>query len=151
MNLRKNIFILFTMFILLFGSLEDLYPATELTPDLFGKMSWRCIGPSRGGRVTAVTGVSNQPLVYYFGSTGGGVWKTENAGITWRNISDDFFKKGSVGAIAVAESDSRVIYVGMGESSLRNDISHGDGVYRSLDGGRTWKHRGLRGRNQRNA
>lgn len=145
MKSRKIFFILFFfLFVLLSGNLENFCQCSELTPDMFGKMKWRCIGPTRGGRVTAVTGVSNKPLVYYFGSTGGGVWKTENAGITWKNISDGFFKKGSVGAIAVAESDPRVIYVGMGESSLRNDISHGDGVYRSGDGGKTWKHVGLR-------
>jgi len=109
----------------------------------FENMSWRCIGPYRGGRVTAVTGIPERPLVYYFGATGGGVWKTENAGITWKNISDPYFKTGSVGAIAVAPSNPDVIYVGMGESSLRNDISYGDGVYKSEDSGRTWKHIGL--------
>ncbi len=107
-------------------------------------LQWRNIGPFRGGRVDAVTGVTSQPLVYYFGATGGGVWKTEDAGLTWKNISDGFFKTGSVGAIAVAESDPNVIYVGMGEAAIRGvATSHGDGVYKSTDAGKTWKPLGL--------
>lgn len=106
-------------------------------------MKWRCIGPYRGGRVTAVTGVPNQPMIYYFGATGGGVWKTDDAGLTWTPISDGYFKTGSVGAIAVAASNPDIIYVGMGECSLRNDISYGDGAYKSLDAGKTWNHVGL--------
>jgi photosystem II stability/assembly factor-like uncharacterized protein len=107
-------------------------------------MKWRSIGPYRGGRVTAVAGVPRQPAVYYMGATGGGVWKTENAGITWRPISDGYFKTGSVGAIAVADSDPNIIYVGMGEACLRGNISHGDGVYKSTDAGKTWTNIGLR-------
>ncbi|MGI8469751.1 MAG: VPS10 domain-containing protein, partial [Pyrinomonadaceae bacterium] len=103
----------------------------------------RLIGPFRGGRVGAVEGVPSQPNVYYFGATGGGVWKTTDGGANRENISDGFFKTGSVGAIAVAESDPNVIYVGMGEETLRNNVSHGDGVYKSIDAGRTWKFMGL--------
>ncbi|RMD91716.1 MAG: glycosyl hydrolase, partial [Calditrichaeota bacterium] len=110
---------------------------------LYRAMKWRNIGPFRGGRVTAVAGVPSQPLVHYMGATGGGVWKTEDGGLTWKNISDGWFKTGSVGAIAVAESDPNVIYVGMGERSVRGNFSHGDGVYKSVDGGKTWKHIGL--------
>ncbi len=106
-------------------------------------MKWRCIGPYRGGRVTAVAGVPDQPLLFYLGATGGGVWKTEDGGLSWIPISDGYFKTGSVGAIAVAESDTSVIYVGMGECSIRNGISYGDGVYKSQDSGKTWKHVGL--------
>ena len=105
--------------------------------------SWRNIGPSRGGRSSSSSGVRGDPLTYYFGGTGGGVWKTTNAGTTWRNISDDYFKTGSVGAIAVSESDPNVIYVGMGEPDVRGNFSHGDGVYKSVDAGKTWEHVGL--------
>lgn len=110
----------------------------------FQAMRWRNIGPFRGGRSVAVAGVKQNPRMYYMGSTGGGMWKTEDAGITWRNISDRYFKTGSVGAIAVAESDPNVIYVGMGEHAVRGVMtSAGDGVYKSEDGGQTWKHTGL--------
>jgi photosystem II stability/assembly factor-like uncharacterized protein len=112
-------------------------------PDLYKAMQWRCIGPYRGGRVTAVTGVSSQPLTYYFGATGGGVWKTEDGGLNWRPISDGFFKTGSVGAVAVSESDPNIVYVGMGEAPIRGNVSHGDGMYKSSDAGKTWKHTGL--------
>ncbi len=117
-------------------------------PSLYKAMKWRCIGPFRGGRVTAVAGVSRLPFTYYFGATGGGVWKSEDGGLNWKCISDGFFKTGSVGAIAVAESDPNVVYVGMGESALRGNVSHGDGIYKSTDGGRTWKHIGLKDTSQ---
>jgi photosystem II stability/assembly factor-like uncharacterized protein len=106
-------------------------------------LQWRSIGPYRGGRSTAVTGVSSQPNVFYFGATGGGVWKTTDGGINWAPISDEDFKTGSVGAIGVSESDPNVVYVGMGESPIRGNVSHGDGVYKSTDAGKTWKHIGL--------
>jgi photosystem II stability/assembly factor-like uncharacterized protein len=107
-------------------------------------MRYRPLDFSRGGRVTAVTGVPAQPLVYYFGSTGGGVWKTTDAGVTWRNVSDGSFEAGSIGAITVADSDANVIYVGTGSACPRNNVSAGVGMYRSRDGGRTWTHAGLR-------
>jgi photosystem II stability/assembly factor-like uncharacterized protein len=107
------------------------------------KLEWRCIGPFRGGRVVAVAGHPREPAMFYFGSTGGGVWKTTDAGQYWVNISDGFFKRASVGGIAVAASDPNVIYAGMGEATIRGNVSHGDGVYRSTDAGRTWKHLGL--------
>ncbi len=107
-------------------------------------LQWRNIGPFRGGRSVAVAGVASDPLSYYFGGTGGGVWKTTDAGTTWRNVSDGFFNTGSVGAIAVSESDPNVVYVGMGEHAVRGvATSHGDGVYRSTDAGKTWQHMGL--------
>lgn len=106
-------------------------------------LEWRSIGPYRGGRVVAVAGHPVKKDVFYFGGTGSGVWKTEDSGETWKNISDGFFKTSSVGAIAVSKDDPNVIYVGMGESCLRGNISHGDGVYKSVDGGTSWIHTGL--------
>ena len=121
-------------------------PATDprpYSPALFKALHWRSIGPYRGGRVTAVAGVPGQPHVYYMGATGGGVWKTDDGGITWSPITDGYVQTGSVGAIAVAPSDPSVIYVGMGEADIRSNFSHGDGVYKSIDAGRTWKPAGL--------
>ncbi|HAT44122.1 MAG TPA: glycosyl hydrolase, partial [Ktedonobacter sp.] len=112
-------------------------------PTLLQSLEWRCIGPYRGGRVVAVAGDPTNSQVFYFGSTGGGVWKTTDGGIIWENVSDGYFKRASVGALAVSQSDPNVIYVGMGETTIRSNVSHGDGVYRSTDGGKTWAHLGL--------
>src|SRR4029453_2986794 len=110
----------------------------------FKPVKWRSIGPFRGGRSVARTGVVGDPRTYYMGTTGGGLWKTTDMGISWKNISDGFFKTGSVGAIAVAESDPNVVYVGMGEHAVRGVMTHhGDGAYRSTDAGKTWKTIGL--------
>src|SRR5215218_7120204 len=111
---------------------------------IFKTVKWRSIGPFRGGRSNAGTGVVGDPKTYYMGTTGGGLWKTEDMGLSWRNISDGYFKTGSVGAIAVAESDPNVVYVGMGEHAVRGVMTHhGDGVYKSTDAGKTWKKIGL--------
>lgn len=116
---------------------------------MYDAMSWRNIGPFRGGRSTTSSGVVGDPLTYYFGSVGGGVWKTDDAGISWRNISDGFFKATSIGAISVSESDPNVIYVGTGEAAIRGVMtSHGDGVYKSTDAGKTWENIGLDGTSQ---
>jgi photosystem II stability/assembly factor-like uncharacterized protein len=106
-------------------------------------MRFRCIGPTRGGRCVAVAGDPERQAVFYFGAVAGGIWKTDDAGTTWRNVSDGFLETSSVGALAVSESDPNVVYAGMGESCIRLDVSHGDGVYRSGDGGTTWTHCGL--------
>ncbi len=107
-------------------------------------LKYRNIGPFRGGRSVTATGVVNDPLTYYFGSTGGGVWKTSDAGQHWENISDGYFETGSVGAVAVSESNSNIVYVGMGEHAPRGVMtSYGDGVYKSTDAGKTWKKLGL--------
>jgi photosystem II stability/assembly factor-like uncharacterized protein len=118
-------------------------PLPESLSDQLDGMKFRCIGPYRGGRVTAVTGVRAQPLTFYMGATGGGVWKTNDGGGMWEPVSDKDFKTGSVGALAVAPSDPNVVYVGMGEAPIRGNVTHGDGVYKSMDAGKTWQNVGL--------
>ena len=116
--------------------------AQTLDENALKGIKWRLVGPFRGGRALAVTGIAGDPETYYFGAVAGGVWKTTNGGLTWTPMTD---KTGimSVGAIAVAPSDSNVIYVGTGESCIRGNISYGDGMYKSVDGGKTWMHIGL--------
>jgi len=118
----------------------------DAVPDtVIDGLEWRMIGPYRGGRVTTVTGVEGKPNLYYMGATGGGVWKTENAGATWENLSDGYFDVGTIGAVAIAPSDHNVLYVGTGESPIRGvTTSHGNGVYKSTDAGKTWEHIGLK-------
>lgn len=121
----------------------------EVDPAQLQALKWRNVGPFRGGRVTTVTGVNQDHRVFYMGSSGGGVWKTTDAGIRWNNVSDGFFKSGSVGAIAVAPSDPNVIYAGMGEHCIRIEtFASGDGMYKSTDAGKTWSHISLK--NSRN-
>ncbi|MGB6877687.1 MAG: hypothetical protein WBD87_16815 [Candidatus Acidiferrales bacterium] len=143
--IRRLIAFLAVSFIVLVGA--HALHAQEIN-SFDSALRWRSIGPERGGRVTAVAGIVNDRFTYYMGATGGGVWKTVNAGITWSPISDRFFKTGSVGSIAVSESDPNIIYVGMGEACLRSNISRGDGVYKSTDAGRTWRNIGLRDTSQ---
>jgi photosystem II stability/assembly factor-like uncharacterized protein len=111
---------------------------------LFQEMQWRCVGPFRGGRTVAITGVSGQPNLFYMAAVNGGVWKTTDFGNTWSPIFDEAGISGSVGAIAVAPSNSNVIYVGSGEGLQRPDLAVGDGIYKSTDAGKTWTHLGLR-------
>ena len=117
--------------------------ADKSLSDTLQGLQFRNIGPFRGGRVTAVAGVPGQPLTYYFGGTGGGVWKTTDGGASWDPVSDKFFRTGSVGALAVAPSDPNVVYAGMGEGCIRGNVSAGDGVWKSTDAGKTWASAGL--------
>jgi len=119
-------------------------PPPSIDAKLLQGLRYRSIGPARGGRVTAVAGVRKQPQTFYMGATGGGVWKTTDAGANWANISDGFFETASIGAIAVAESDANVIYVGTGSAAIRSNVILGKGVYKSTDAGKTWTHVGLR-------
>jgi len=113
------------------------------SPKLYEGLDYRMIGPYRGGRVTAVTGVPGNPPTLYFGSTGGGIWKTTNNGRNYQNISDGYFKVGSVGAISVSKSHPNIIYVGTGSACIRSNVSTGRGVYKSTDDGETWNFIGL--------
>ena len=113
-------------------------------PKLWSGMQWRLIGPFRGGRSVAIEGVPGEPNTYYFGGVGGGVWKTSDGGANWKPIFDKQHSTSSIGAIAVAPSDHNIIYVGTGEAALRGNITYGDGVYKSIDGGRNWRHVGLK-------
>jgi photosystem II stability/assembly factor-like uncharacterized protein len=117
----------------------EMHDASEL----LGSMHWRQAGPFRGGRSVAVAGHPRDALTYYFGACAGGVWKSEDAGASWQNVSDGYFRTAAVGALAVAGADPNVVYAGMGESCIRGNVSHGDGVYRSNDGGASWRHVGL--------
>ena len=118
-------------------------PLAQPEVDAFEGLEFRLVGPSRGGRVTAVAGHVAHPYTFYMGSTGGGVWRTTNAGISWENLTDEDFRAGSVGAVTVAPSDPNVIYVGMGSACPRGNVSIGDGMYRSTDAGASWQHIGL--------
>jgi len=122
------------------GGLSARQPRVD--PSLYSGFRWRMVGPFRGGRVNAVSGAPGHPTTFYFGSVGGGVWKTTNAGRTWSPIFDSQ-PVGSIGAIAVAPSNPNVVYVGTGEADMRSQISYGNGVYRSADAGATWRHLGL--------
>src|SRR3982075_3559302 len=117
--------------------------AAQVNPDLFSGMKWRQIGPFRGGRVVAVSGVPGDSATWYFGAVAGGLWKSANASNTLHARVDEQ-KIASIGAIAVADSDHNIIYVGTGEACPRGNITYGDGVYKSLDAGKTWQHLGLR-------
>jgi photosystem II stability/assembly factor-like uncharacterized protein len=134
----KKVLSVLILFFILFSAIA------QEAETYFKPIKYRHIGPFRGGRSVAASGVLNDPLTYYMGTTGGGLWKTEDAGQRWENISDGFFKTGTVGAIAVSESNTNIIYVGMGEHAIRGVMtSFGDGIYKSTDAGKTWHHLGL--------
>ena len=130
--------------LLAIATLTAAQPALSQSIDaaLYEGLEFREVGPYRGGRSAAVTGVPGEPLLYYQGATGGGVWRTTDAGQSWESVSDGFFG-GSIGAVAVSEWDHNVIYVGGGEVTVRGNVSHGDGVWKSVDAGKTWTHVGL--------
>lgn len=134
----KRLIVLFAMFVcgIMFAQTAEEY---------FKPLKFRNIGPFRGGRSVTASGVVGDPMTYYMGTTGGGLWKTEDAGQRWKNISDGFFEMGSVGAVAVSTYNPNIVYVGMGEHAPRGVMtSYGDGVYKSTDAGKTWKHLGLK-------
>src|ERR1700756_578782 len=117
--------------------------ADHYDPTLFNGLQWRSVGPNRGGRSITSAGSASRPNEYYFGAVGGGLWKTTDGGTTWHPVTDGQLKSSSVGAVAVSESNPDVVYIGMGETELRGNIMQGDGIYKSTDAGKTWKHMGL--------
>ncbi|HUB91359.1 MAG TPA: hypothetical protein VMA74_16675, partial [Dyella sp.] len=128
--------------LLAFGITTALAAHATVDASLFQDLHWRLIGPFRGGRVLAVTGIPGDDRHFYFGAVDGGVWKTNDAGRTWQPIFDGE-RVGSIGAIAVAPSQPDTVYVGTGEADMRSDIAHGNGMYKSTDGGKHWRHIGL--------
>jgi photosystem II stability/assembly factor-like uncharacterized protein len=130
--------------LLLLLSAGPLVGQEPVPDDFFRGLRWQNIGPDRGGRSIAVTGSTARPLEYYFGATGGGLWTSTDAGITWSVMTDGKITSASVGAVAVCEADPDVVYIGTGETQIRGNIQQGDGVYRSTDGGRSWEHLGLK-------
>jgi photosystem II stability/assembly factor-like uncharacterized protein len=143
LSLFRHAVLACTFSILAAAAQQPVPPKSDGPFDRLSALKLRQIGPFRGGRVGAVAGVPGQPFVYYFGGTGGGVFKTVNGGHTWQPATDGQINFGSIGSIAVAPSDANVIYVGTGESTIRGNASHGDGVYKSTDAGKTWTHVGL--------
>lgn len=136
-------------FIPIFSLLALTFVVSSLSPaqtldSSFANLKWRLIGPFRGGRATAVAGSKARPAEFYFGATGGGVWKSTDSGENWTCVSDGFFTTASVGALAVAESNPDIVWAGTGEGCVRGNISHGDGIYSSADAGKTWSHMGLK-------
>src|SRR5947209_18039703 len=130
--------------VLSFSTSLPILSQPDNRPLLWSGLRYRMIGPERGGRVTAVTGVPSEPMTFYMGSTGGGIWKTTDAGHNWVNISDGQLPVGSMGAIDVSLSDPRVVYAGTGSSKIRSNVSIGRGIFKSTDAGNTWIFSGLR-------
>lgn len=142
--MKAKLLIILSFFINTFSVAQTKPAGTPITEKLYQSLKYRNIGPFRGGRSTCITGVPGNIFTYYMGTTGGGVWKTNDGGTTWDNISDGFFNTTGIGYIAVAPSDPNIIYVGTGEGPVRGvKTSHGDGVYKSTDAGATWTHIGL--------
>ena len=145
--LRTPVFLLIVLLLVAASSAsaqESSVPEISLLTEQFGDLQFRYVGPSRGGRVTAVAGHRSDPHMFVMGSTGGGVWKTTDAGASWHNLSDGYFETGSIGSIDIADSDPDIIYVGTGSDGIRSNVIIGRGLYKSTDGGETWEFKGLR-------
>lgn len=140
---RRLLALVVTMLLLGSAGESAAQQGSMFDESLYKALEYRHLGPFRGGRSAAVAGVPGKPMLYYFGATGGGVWRTTNGGQSWECISDGFFG-GSIGAVAVSEWDPNVIYVGGGEKTVRGNVSHGDGMWKSVDAGKTWTHIGLK-------
>ena len=146
----KKLLIIPILFLFVFTNVHSQKRKTKKGKEKIEKLNynnikWRNIGPFRGGRSVTSSGVLGHPNIFYMGTTGGGLWKTEDFGSNWTNISDGFFKTGTVGSVSVSESDPNIIVVGMGEHAARGVMtSMGDGIYISLDAGKTWVNKGLK-------
>ena len=141
--MKKLTTLLPSLILLLIFSTNSSYSQEISTEQLYESLEWKFAGPYRGGRSTAVSGVISKPYTFYMGTTGGGVWKTTDAGNNWKNISDGQITVGSIGAISVSESDENVVYVGTGSADPRGNISIGNGIYKSVDSGENWEFIGL--------
>ena len=133
-----------TMLVVFLATASGEVQAQAYDPSLWSGLHYRQLGPWRGGRVTTVTGIPSQPRTFFMGTTGGGVWKTSDAGHKWTNLTDGQLPLGSMGAVAVVESNPDIIYAGTGSSKIRSNVSIGRGVYKSEDGGKSWQFIGLR-------
>ena len=143
MRMCKSLVVALALLAVQQGSSAQQQATNTIDPSIYAGMTWRSIGPDRGGRSIAVAGSAARPNEYFFGAVGGGVWKSDDYGNTWTPVSDKFFRTSSVGALAVAPSNPDVVYAGMGESCFRGNILQGDGIYKSTDAGKTWAHSGL--------
>jgi photosystem II stability/assembly factor-like uncharacterized protein len=143
MRMCKPLFVVLALVAIQQGSTAQQQATNTIDPAIYAGMTWRSIGPDRGGRSIAVAGSAARPNEYFFGAVGGGVWKSDDFGNTWEPVSDKFLRTSSVGALAVAPSNPDVVYAGMGESCFRGNIIQGDGIYKSSDAGKTWTHVGL--------
>ncbi len=142
-SLSRSLIILMGLLVVLPVHAQKNKSAT-ISNEMFNTLEYRNVGPTRGGRVTAVEGIESIAGTFYMGATGGGVWKTDDYGITWKNVSDGFFNTPSIGAISVVQSDPNVVYVGTGSDGIRSNVITGKGVYKSTDAGKTWQHIGLK-------
>lgn len=140
----KKLILLFVLSVSFQGITEAQAPTQTTDPKYFDKLRWRNIGPQRGGRSLGASGSPGRPNEYYFGATGGGLWKTTDGGLEWEAVTDGQISSSSIGAVAVAETNPDIVYIGGGEVQLRGSITQGDGVYKTTDGGKTWRHLGLK-------
>src|SRR6185436_20518600 len=132
------------IFFYLFLATSFFSQAQSPDPSFYANYKWRNIGPNRGGRSLGSTGSPGRPNEYYFGATGGGLWKTTDGGQEWAAVTDGQISSSSIGAVAVAETNPDIVYIGGGETQLRGSITQGDGVYKTTDGGKTWRSLGLK-------
>ena len=140
--MKKSILLIPYFVLILFFTLSQKSKG-QIDETIYSSLEWSFVGPTRGGRSTAITGIPTQPYTFFMGTTGGGVWKTTDAGLNWKNVSDGEITVGSIGAVASSPSDPSIMYVGTGSADPRGNISSGNGIYKSLDYGETWEFSGL--------
>lgn len=142
-NYKQTTILSLILLLLVVSSSQESAAQQRFPTHFFDSLKFRNVGPNRGGRSLAVAGSPQRRNEYYFGATGGGLWKTNDGGVTWKPVTDGQLNSSSVGAVAIAPNNPDIVYIGMGESEFRGNIMQGDGVYKSTDAGKTWKHMGL--------